>query len=98
MPFIQRLSEIKPCQTIFTNKDENEQIDSTPKVYLDLFELPEDEDCEIDLKQAAVCIMAHLDRLASPHIPPLSFNKVRITNYSKFISKKEKTNRNYKFN
>ncbi|XP_056632300.1 E3 ubiquitin-protein ligase HERC2 isoform X1 [Diorhabda sublineata] len=75
LPFIRRLAEIEPSQTIFINKDESDQLDSIPKVYLDLLELPDNEDCEIDLRQAAVYIMAHLDRLANPHIPPVSFNK-----------------------
>ncbi|XP_072386929.1 E3 ubiquitin-protein ligase HERC2 [Diabrotica undecimpunctata] len=75
LPFIRRLSEIKPSQTIFGNKDESDQLESSSKIYLDLLELPDAEDCEIDLRQAAVCIMAHLDRLASSHVPPLSFNK-----------------------
>jgi hypothetical protein len=30
----------------------------------------------VDLKQAAVVIMSHLDRLAAPHTPPANFTKV----------------------
>lgn len=32
--------------------------------------LPQDNDLAIDLRQTAVVIMAHLDRLASPYSPP----------------------------
>lgn len=76
MPFIRRFSEIQPAQSVFHGKEENGSNFSSTRVFLDLLELPEDETCDIDLKQAAVYIMAHLDRLATPHIPPLSFSKV----------------------
>ncbi|XP_018562377.1 E3 ubiquitin-protein ligase HERC2 isoform X2 [Anoplophora glabripennis] len=75
MPFIRRFSEIQPTQSVFSGKEENTVNSSSTKVFLELLELPEDEACEIDLKQAAIYIMAHLDRLATPHIPPLSFSK-----------------------
>lgn len=34
-------------------------------------ELPEDEGVSVDLEQAAVILLCHLDRLAVPHNPPL---------------------------
>lgn len=58
------------------NKDENSESKSSTQIFLELLEVPEDDTCEIDLKQAAVFIMAHLDRLAIPQIPVVSFNKV----------------------
>lgn len=78
MPFIRRFSEIQPAQTVFMNKDEHEDTKTSTQIFLELLEVPEDDSCEIDLKQAAVFLMAHLDRLAMPHIPPMSFTKVRI--------------------
>ncbi|KAJ8962033.1 hypothetical protein NQ314_005815 [Rhamnusium bicolor] len=75
LPFVRRFSDIQPEQTSFVAKEENEDNVTSTKVFLELLELPGDETCEIDLRQAAVFIMAHLDRLAAPHVPPLSFNK-----------------------
>ncbi|CAH1964040.1 unnamed protein product [Acanthoscelides obtectus] len=75
LPFISRFAGIAPEKSINSNKSENDDRACSTKVFLDLLELPEDNTYEVDLRQAAVCIMAHLDRLASPHIPPLSFNK-----------------------
>ncbi|XP_074029211.1 E3 ubiquitin-protein ligase HERC2 [Leptinotarsa decemlineata] len=75
LPFILRFFKIKPLYPAFSNKDENEEKSSITQIFLDLLDLPDDELCEIDLRQAAVAIMCHLDILATPHIPPLSFNK-----------------------
>ncbi|KAJ8985747.1 hypothetical protein NQ317_014400 [Molorchus minor] len=74
LPFIRRFSEIQPIKST-ASKEQSEDNFSITKLFLDLLELPEDENCEIDLRQAAVFVMAHLDRLALPHIPPVSFNK-----------------------
>lgn len=38
--------------------------------FLRYLTLPQDNDLAIDLRQTAVVIMAHLDRLASPCSPP----------------------------
>lgn len=38
--------------------------------------LPDDDGLEVDLRQCALLIMAHLDRLAQPHLPPV--NKVLV--------------------
>jgi hypothetical protein len=38
--------------------------------------LPDNDSVAVDLKQAAVVIMSHLDRLAAPHAPPANFTKV----------------------
>ena len=45
-------------------------------MYLKHLQLPEDEAVEIDLKEATVFLMAHLNRLALPHIPFQSFSQV----------------------
>lgn len=47
-------------------------------MFLKYLTIPEDESAEVDLKQGAILLMSHLDRLASPHLPSQSFNKVRI--------------------
>ncbi|KAJ8950701.1 hypothetical protein NQ318_012781 [Aromia moschata] len=75
LPFIRRFSEIPPFQGSTNTKEEPEDNASITKLFLDFLELPGDESCEVDLRQAAVFVMAHLDRLAAPHVPPLAFNK-----------------------
>lgn len=46
--------------------------------FLRYLRLPEDEEAYIDLQQAAVVAVAHLDRLATPYMPPPLTQKVRI--------------------
>ncbi|CAG9815802.1 unnamed protein product [Phaedon cochleariae] len=75
LPFLKRLCEVEPSSSVCAYKDEVEESCSSTKVLLDLLELPEEDTCEIDLRQAAVIVMSHLDILASPHLPPSSFNK-----------------------
>lgn len=48
-------------------------------MYLNFLELPDDDTIEMDLKQAGVLLLAHLDRLATPHLPPQSFNKAVVS-------------------
>lgn len=42
--------------------------------YFRFLTLPENEDSLVDLRQAAVVIMSHLDRLAKPHLPPGNYS------------------------
>ncbi|KAK7864133.1 hypothetical protein R5R35_007650 [Gryllus longicercus] len=48
---------------------------SPTEVFLRYLQLPEDDCAAIDLKQAAVVITSHLDRLAAPYSPPPTFTK-----------------------
>ncbi|CAH0559020.1 unnamed protein product [Brassicogethes aeneus] len=75
LPFIKRFSEIEPVKSHVFPKEEIEEVNYCTKIFLDFMDLPEVDSMEIDLKQAAVFVMAHLDRLAIPHIPPLSLTK-----------------------
>ena len=43
---------------------------SPTECLLTYLELPDDDEMSVDLEQAAVIILAHLDRLANPHLPP----------------------------
>ncbi|CAM1314857.1 Uncharacterised protein at_DN1722, partial [Pycnogonum litorale] len=54
------------------------QTDVSPtECFLRFLILPDgDDDVSIDLQQAAVVIMSHLDRLASPYLPPLAVTYV----------------------
>jgi hypothetical protein len=49
---------------------------SPTECFLRYLQLPENDSVAVDLKQAAVVIMSHLDRLAAPHAPPATFTKV----------------------
>ncbi|KAK9875129.1 hypothetical protein WA026_005922 [Henosepilachna vigintioctopunctata] len=75
LPFLKKFLDIEPTQPPFTYTYDTDDIPSCTKIYLELVSLPEDDSVEIDLRQAAVYLLAHLDRLAAVHIPPLSFNK-----------------------
>ena len=49
---------------------------SPTECFLRYLDLPEDDDANIDLRQAAVIIMSHLDRLATAYLPPPLCQKV----------------------
>ena len=50
---------------------------SPTDVLLRYLVLPDEELMEVDLRQCSVIIMSHLDRLASPYMPPTEAQKVR---------------------
>lgn len=80
LSFLHRFSEVPLVASKFQDQKTPEPQPSCTALFLDMLELPADERVEIDFKQAAVYIMSRLDRLASPHMPPLSFNKVSVEN------------------
>ncbi|KAK7486952.1 hypothetical protein BaRGS_00021768, partial [Batillaria attramentaria] len=43
---------------------------SPTECFLNYLTIPDDENTPVDLRQSAVVIMAHLDRLCSPYLPP----------------------------
>ena len=65
LPLLSRLAEVEPSATAA-------QTGPSPPptaVWLQWLELPEEPDSEVDLQQAAVTVMSHLDRCGSVHIP-----------------------------
>lgn len=76
LPFIKRLSEIEPSETIYANTDDTKDENPSIQMFLELLELPEDVNAEIDLKQAAVYTLTYLDKLVTPHLPPVTFSRV----------------------
>lgn len=69
IPFLRRFEDI-PCTKRRTSVPEDEFSCTNPTdCFLRFLSLPEDDTINVDLRQAAVFIMAHLDRLATPHIP-----------------------------
>lgn len=59
-------------------KDENDESYNCTKMFLKFLNFPTDDTAEIDLKQAAVLLLAHLDRLALPHLPSQLFSKANV--------------------
>uniref|UniRef100_A0A3Q2Y7Y6 E3 ubiquitin-protein ligase HERC2 n=1 Tax=Hippocampus comes TaxID=109280 RepID=A0A3Q2Y7Y6_HIPCM len=74
LPLLQRFKSIYSSKDEPIPDEEPEQILSTPlspnESFLRYLTLPQDNDLAIDLRQTAVVILAHLDRLATPRSPP----------------------------
>jgi E3 ubiquitin-protein ligase HERC2 len=83
--FLKRFEFIQPTKiverpasaAVASDNDDDDDDDyvelvSATEAFLQYLEYPENEDCDVDLQQAAVVIMSHLDRLATPHQPPIS--------------------------
>lgn len=63
---------LRRFERIFNNGSGNlpEQLPASPTdTFLRFLTLPEQETASVDLKQGAVVVICHLDRLAKPHIP-----------------------------
>ncbi|XP_058886345.1 E3 ubiquitin-protein ligase HERC2-like isoform X1 [Acipenser ruthenus] len=73
LPLLQRFQNIHYCKDSPSTEEEL-QILMSPlspnESFLRYLTLPQDNDLAIDLRQTAVVVMAHLDRLAAPCIPP----------------------------
>ncbi|MGH0142689.1 UNVERIFIED_CONTAM: hypothetical protein FKN15_076572 [Acipenser sinensis] len=73
LPLLQRFQNIHCCKDSPSTEEEL-QILMSPlspnESFLRYLTLPQDNDLAIDLRQTAVVVMAHLDRLAAPCIPP----------------------------
>lgn len=78
VPILRRFSSIVPSEFDESQSIENED-DSPVDCFLRFANLPENDMVPIDLRQAAVLIMAHLDRLSSPHIPTTTFIKINVS-------------------
>ncbi len=84
--FLKRLEAVEPSCCRRTEEDEEEeQWDdyenvSATQTFLKYLEYPDSDETPIDLKQTAVVVMSHLDRLTIPHQPVLEPNTVRNTN------------------
>ena len=49
---------------------------SPTECFLRYLTLPADDQTQVDLRQSAVVLMSHLDRLACPYLPPPDKQKV----------------------
>ncbi|MBN3299656.1 HERC2 ligase, partial [Amia calva] len=73
LPLLQRFHNIHCSKDLPSAEEEMEILSSTlspNESFLRYLILPQDNDLAIDLRQTAVVIMAHLDRLAAPCSPP----------------------------
>lgn len=86
LPFIRRLTEIEPDATVYENKGGLKEESPSIHMFLELLELPDDDNTDIDLKQAAIYSITYLDKLVTPHLPPVTFNKVVVCSKSIIIS------------
>lgn len=69
VPFLRRFEDI-PCSKRRTSVIDDDFYCVNPtECFLRFLSLPEGDTLPVDLRQAAVFIMAHLDRLSMPHIP-----------------------------
>ncbi|XP_031621811.1 probable E3 ubiquitin-protein ligase HERC2 [Contarinia nasturtii] len=72
IPILRRFEAIQfNNQDIVTNT--NEGSIAPTESFLRFLKLPDQETANIELKQAAVVIMSHLDRLAKPHLPASNY-------------------------
>ncbi|XP_048453850.1 E3 ubiquitin-protein ligase HERC2 [Rhincodon typus] len=71
LPLLQRFQNIQCGKDLPTADEEILGNPLTPnECFLRYLTLPQDNDLAIDLRQTAVVIMAHLDRLSTPCMPP----------------------------
>ncbi|PIO34866.1 hypothetical protein AB205_0161440, partial [Aquarana catesbeiana] len=73
LPLLHRLQSIVCNKDLHNMEKENQMLPCTlspNENFLRYLILPQDNDLAIDLRQTAVVIMAHLDRLATPCMPP----------------------------
>ncbi|KAI8508669.1 E3 ubiquitin-protein ligase herc2, partial [Branchiostoma belcheri] len=79
VPLLRRFQDIPTSRTRTTDGAKLEESGmsmsiSPTECFLRYITLPEAEDTPVDLRQTAVVIMSHLDRLATPFMPPTSTN------------------------
>ncbi|KAL1023407.1 hypothetical protein UPYG_G00040470 [Umbra pygmaea] len=73
LPLLQRFHNIQSCKEEPSSEEEIEILGAPlnpNESFLRYLTLPQDNDLAIDLRQTAVVLMAHLDRLAAPCSPP----------------------------
>ncbi len=82
IPFLKRIEALQSeffepegLPVIEDDWDDDVNVSAT-RVFLKYLRYPASEDAPIDLQQAVVVVMAHLERLASPFQPKQDFNTV----------------------
>lgn len=85
LPFLKRFETIQCTKRRTSIVDDDDSCSSPTDCFLKFLTLPDDDTISVDLRQAAVFIMSHLDRLATPHIPKLTYLSVSTTNMIIFL-------------
>ncbi|XP_014251481.1 E3 ubiquitin-protein ligase HERC2 isoform X1 [Cimex lectularius] len=76
VPLLRRLAKIEPFKAPSNNEMWNDGGNlkvSATECFLRYLQLPENDSEPVDLQLAAIVLMAHLDRLAGPYLPPPTF-------------------------
>ncbi|KAL1138808.1 hypothetical protein AAG570_008870, partial [Ranatra chinensis] len=76
IPLLKRLKSVEPLKASPNHEqwtDTQPMRVSATECFLRFLQLPEDDSESVDLQLAAIVMMAHLDRLATPHLPPPTF-------------------------
>ncbi|KAB7494648.1 E3 ubiquitin-protein ligase HERC2, partial [Armadillidium nasatum] len=72
IPILKRFSSLPVLKARSTQGNEQNSHEISPmECLLRFLEIPDDDTVSVDLEQGAVIMLCHLDRLASPHMPPL---------------------------
>jgi E3 ubiquitin-protein ligase HERC2 len=83
VPILRRYEKIS-SNYVYNQAQSDRSLPSSPtESFLRFLSLPDDDTARVDLKQAAVIIISHLDRLAKPHLP--------IGNYSSRLQQHKST-------
>ncbi|XP_077983839.1 E3 ubiquitin-protein ligase HERC2-like [Glandiceps talaboti] len=81
VPMVRRLEEVYTSKSKGPDSPKLEESNGSLKVsptdcFLRYLQLPQDDEASVDLRQTAVVIMSHLDRLSLPYAPPSAVQKV----------------------
>ncbi|XP_077868707.1 E3 ubiquitin-protein ligase HERC2-like [Saccoglossus kowalevskii] len=81
VPLLRRFQEVSGMKSKGPESPKLEESTGSLKIsptdcFLRYLQLPKDDDASVDLRQSAVVIMSHLDRLAMPYTPPSATQKV----------------------
>jgi E3 ubiquitin-protein ligase HERC2 len=76
VPLLRRLTKVPTATAQVEQLRGIFEARSATEIYLEDFEMPDDDGENIPLREAAVVIISHLDRLAFPLIPPSNLSKV----------------------
>lgn len=81
LPLLHRFQNIQSLKTKLYHVDQYDEdtpvMFSPTECFIKFLQLPDDDNISVDLRQSAVVIMCHLDRLATPFIPSLDEPKLQ---------------------
>lgn len=88
LPLLKRFGDVLPAKCVSgvqASCGSHRFVCSPTRCFLRFLTLPDDDSLSVDLQQAAVVIMSHLDRLAMPFSPP-SHNYSKVINLINYAS------------